>query len=643
MFDFFRKHTRALQFVLVLLIFPSFVFFGIQGYDRFSEGGNTTVAKVAGHDISQAEWDAAHQAQIDRVRQQMPNVDAKLFDTPELRQQSLDALVRERVLLTAADKLHLVTTEGRLERIFKTDPQFASIRDADGFLSKDFLVSQGMSSEMFAFRLRQDMSQRQVLAGMSGSAIAPATATASAFDALFQQREVQVQRFDTKEQTGKVNVTDADIQAYYKDPAHAAEFEAPEQSSIEYVVLDIEVLKKGVSVSDDELRKYYAENETRYTVPEERRASHILVKADKDAPADERAKAKAKAQSLLDELKKPGTVFADLARKNSDDPGSAAKGGDLDFFSRGAMVKPFEDAAYALKPGETSGLVESDFGYHIIRLTELRGGQKRGFDAVRPEIEDEVKKQLAAKRFAEAAVDFTNMVYEQSDSLKPVVEKFKLELRTAKDVRREPAAGAAGVLANPKFLAALFSKDAIDNKRNTEAVETAASQLVSGRVVAHAPAHQLPLAEVSAKVREKVVLVQAAALARKLGEERLAALRKEASATMAEAPLVVSRAQSRDLPRAVVDAVLKAPAATLPTFVGVDLGAEGYAVAKLVKVLGRDPAAADAKATQTQYAQSWADAESQAYLKALKTRYKAEVIATPAASGSDGAASAATR
>ena len=642
MFDFFRKHTRVLQFVLVLLIFPSFVFFGIQGYSRFTGGGNQAVAHVAGRGITQAEWDAAHQNQVERIRRQMPGADVKLFDTPEMKNQSLDALVRERVMLAAADKLHLVTTDDRLQRLFTSDPQFASLRNADGSVNKDALAGLGMSSEVFAQRLRQDLSLRQVVLGLTGTGFAPVSATSAALDAMFQQREVQVQRFDAKDQVAKVAPTDADIEAFYKDPKNAAQFDAPELASIEYVVLDIDALKKGITVSDDELRKYYAENESRYIAPEERRASHILIKADKSAPADERAKAKAKAQALLAELKKPGTVFADLARKNSDDPGSAEKGGDLDFFSRGAMVKPFEDAAFALKPGATSELVESDFGYHIIRLTSVRGGDKRSFDAVRAEIDDEVKKQLAQKRFSELAVEFTNMVYEQSDSLKPVVDKFKLELRSAKDLKRAPAPDANGPLANPKFLAALFGNDAIKNKRNTEAVETGASQMVSGRIVQYTPAHQVPLAEVKAKVRDKVQQTQAAALARKLGEERLAALKAAPTTALSEPAQVVSRAQARDLPRPVVEAVLKAPAATLPAFVGVDLGSQGYAVAKLTKVLGRDPVAADATRAQSQYAQTFGDAESQAYYQALKTRFKVDTK-DAAAVLSEGAASGAAR
>jgi peptidyl-prolyl cis-trans isomerase D len=641
MFDFFRKHTRVLQFLLVLLIFPSFVFFGIQGYSGFSGDANASVAKVAGHNITRTEWEAAQREQMERVRRQMPNVDPKMFDTPEMKLQSLDGLVRERVMLVAADKLNLVTTDDRLQRVFSADSQFAFMRNPDGSINKDVLSAQGMSSELFAQRLRQDLTLRQVMLGVSGTAFAPVSVTAAALDAMFQQREVQVQRFEAKASLEKVAPTDADIEKFYKDPANALQFQAPEQASIEYLVLDLDTLKKGITVSDEDLRKYYTENQKRYTTPEERRASHILIKAEKSAPEADRAKAKAKAEGLLAELKKNPTAFTELARKNSEDPGSAEKGGDLDFFGRGAMVKPFEDAAFGLKPEELSAVVESDFGYHIIKLAAVKGGEKRSFESVRAELENEVKTQLAQKRFAEVAVEFTNMVYEQPDSLKPAADKFKLELRTAQNVKRSAAPGATGALANPKFLEALFGTDALRNKRNTEAVEIAPSTMVSGRVLQYAAAHQLPLAEVKTRVRERLATVQAAALARKLGEERLAALRAAPDTALTEPVQLVSRAQPREVPSTVLDALLKAPAATLPALVGVDLGELGYAVVKVSKVLGRDPVAADAVQGQTQYAQAWGDAESQAYYGALKSRFKVEIKAD-ALKVADAAASAAS-
>jgi peptidyl-prolyl cis-trans isomerase D len=639
MFDFFRRHTRVLQFVLVLLVFPSFIFFGIQGYSRFAGNDQQTVAKVAGQGISQVEFDNALRERVDRARRQMPGLDAKIFDTPEMRRLALDALIRDRVLIVAADKLHLAPTDERLDRLFKSDPQFAQLRNPDGSLNRDTIAALGLSSEGFAERLRDDIARRQVLQGLTDSVIAPAAAASAALDAMYQQREVQVQRFDTKDYLAKAAPTDSNIEAYYKDPANAAQFRSPEQESIEYVVLDPDALKKGVTVSEDELRKYYTENEKRYTTPEERRASHILVKTDKDAPKGERDKARAKAEALLAEVRKNPSPFAEVAKKNSDDEGSAAKGGDLDWFSRGAMVKPFEDAAFGLKPGETSGIVESDFGFHIIQLTGVRGGQKKSFDEVRPEIEAEIRSQLAQKRFSDAATEFGDTVYEQPDSLKPVADKWKLEIKKADRVTREPAPGTTGPLGSATFLEALFSSDTIKNKRNTKAIDIGANQLASGRVVQYTPAQQLPLADVKERIRSLLASVQAAALARKAGAERLAAARAAPATALSENTQIVSRAQPRSLQPNLLDAVLKAPVATLPALVGVDLGVQGYAVVKITKLWGRDPSVGDPKQAKSQYAQVWGDAAAQAYYAVLKSRYKVTINNSALASDASTSAS----
>lgn len=633
MFDFVRKHNRLFQFLLLILILPSFALVGMQGYTSFMDGSRSTVASVDGRAITQTEWDNAHRNQVERMRAQMPNVDLKMFDTPEIKRRALDELVQERALQAAAAKQHLFVSDERIDMVFKRDPQFAFMRQADGTINKAVLAAQGMSSQGFVERLRQDMTLRQVGAGVSASPFVTVADATVAFDALLQQREVQLQRFDAKDFAAKIEPSDAEIEAFYKDAANAAQFQLPESAQIEFVVLDLEALKKDVKVNEDDLRKYYEENASRYTVAEERRASHILITADKSAPAAERAKAKARAEELLAQVRKNPASFAEIAKKNSDDKGSAEKGGDLDFFTRGAMVKAFEDAAYALKQGEISNVVESDYGYHVIQLTGLRGGDKKSFDAVRAEIENEVRKQLAQKEFAQAAENFSNTVYEQADSLKPVVDKLKLTVQTA-TVQRKPAPGAAGPLASTKLLDAVFGNDALRNKRNTEAVETAPSQLVSARVVQHNPVRLQPLAEVKPKVRELLVKRLATAQAVKAGQERLAALQKDPAADAAAlgAATVVSRAKPGELSRKVLDGVLSADASKLPATIGIDTGEGSYVVARINKLLPRDPAVIDDKRMTQQYAQAWNRLEEHAFIEALKTRLKVQIQAGAAAS-----------
>jgi peptidyl-prolyl cis-trans isomerase D len=315
-------------------------------------------------------------------------------------------------------------------------------------------------------------------------------------------------------------------------------------------------------------------------------------------------------------------------------------GGDLDFFARGAMVKPFEDAAYAMKQGEISNVVESDFGYHVIELTGIRGGDKKPFESVRAEVDAEVRKQLAQKRFTELAEQFTNTVYEQSDSLQPAADKLKLTIQTA-TVTRKPAPNATGPLASVKLLEAVFGNDALRNKRNTEAVETATSEMTAARVVQYNPARMQALADVKPQVREQLVRKLATAEAIKAGQARVAALQKTPADTAGLAePVLVSRAQPHELSRKVLEAVLSADAAKLPAVVGVDAGEGVFIVARIDKLLPRDPAVIDTTRLAQQYAQAWSNAETQAYYNALKTQVKATVkVALPA----DSTASAATQ
>ena len=628
MFDFVRKHTKIMMGLMFLLIIPSFVLFGIDGYNRMREKGEAA-ARVGGQDISQGEWDSAHKAQSDRMRAQAPNVDVKMFDTPQARYATLESLVRERVLAQAADKFKLITSDARLARDLQEDPTIASLRRPDGKLDmeryRQLAASQGMTPEGFEARVRHDLSVRQVEAGLVNTSFSAAGAADVALNAFFERREVQIANFLSADFAAKVAPTEAELETFYK--ANQAMFQAPEQASIEYVTLDLDAVQKSITIREADLKSYYDQNAARLSGNEERRASHILINAAKEAPAADRQKAKARADELLLQVRKAPDSFAELARKNSQDTGSAANGGDLDFFARGAMVKPFETAVFAMKKGDISEVVESDFGYHIIKLTDLKTPKQRSFEELRAGIETDLKTQQAQRKFAETAEAFTNGVYEQSDSLKPVADKLKMEIKSVANVTRTPAAGVTGVLANPKFLTAIFGPDATQKKHNTEAVETGPNQLTAGRVTTYLAARTVPFADVRAVVRERVVAARAAELANKEGADKLAAWKAAPASAVLPAAVVLSRDQAQNIAPQVMAAVLRADASTLPTLVGVDLGGRGYAVVRINKIAARPaPTPEAAKQDRNQYAQWWTAAENQAYYGLLKERFKAEIM-----------------
>ena len=627
MFDFIRTHNRLLFLVLVLLIFPSFVFFGVQGYNM-GDGATSAVARVDGRKVTRAEFDAFHRNQSERMRQ--AGFDPKLLDSPEMRKESLDALIRDRVLYAAAQDQKLTVTDDALRRAILRIPELAQLKAADGSIDigayKAFLSQRGYTPEAFEASLRQDALLQQVLAG--GASQVPATAAPArvAAESVLQRRKIQLQVFEAKDYSAKVSPTPEQLDEHYK--RNEASYRTSEQAVIEYVTLDAEALKKGVAVTPEQAKQYYDQNVARYTAIEERQAAHILIVAEAQASAEQKKAAKEKAESVLAEVRKSPDQFAALAKKHSQDPGSAEQGGDLGFQRREAWVPPFANAVFAMKPGEISNLVETDFGYHIIRLQAVRGGERKPFEAVRAEVENEIRTAQAQKLYGESTDAFGNTAYEQSDSLQPLVDKFKLEKKTA-TVSRVPMPGTPTPLDSAKLLDAVFGDDVLKNKRNSQAIETGRSTLTVARLVEHKPSRVRPFDEVKDQVRASYVEQQAAELARKDGEARLEQV-KAASGDAAGlgAAVEVSRTKLDAAPFEVVRASLEAPL-PLPQSLGVPLGPRGYAVVRVIEAL---PPAADAPEIAQltpRYTEAWAQAQSAAYVEALKKRMGTEILVDP--------------
>lgn len=636
MFEAIRKHSKVVMGVLFLLIIPSFVLFGIDG-NYFSEK-SPVVASVDGKDITQNEWDNAHRLESDRIRAQTPGIDGKLLDSPQARYAALERLVRDRVLRAAAQDMHLAVSDARLAHELQSIPAIAALRNPDGSLDaqayRSLVGAQGLTPEGFEAQMRADLSVGQVLGGVVSTAFASPAESDLGMDALLQRREIQVARFDAGDYAGKVVATDADLQAFYQ--ANTRVFRQTEEASIEYVVLDVDALKAGISVNEDDLRTYYKENQDRLVGKEERRASHILINAPKGEPAAAREKAKKQADELLAQVRQNPSSFATVAKKYSQDPGSAPNGGDLGFFTRDAMVKPFEEAVFSMRKGEISDVVETDFGYHVIMLTDVKTPRQPSFEELRPSLEAELRQQQAQRKFAEVAETFANTVYEQPDSLQPVADKLKLKIHTATGVTRMPAPGEKGALASPRLLEALFQPDSVQSKRNTEAIEIGNSTLAAARITAYQPAMTLPLDKAREQVRSLYVADKSAELARQEGQARLAAWKASPDgAAGLSAPVTVSRDRPQNQPRAVVDAALRAPTDKLPAWTGVDLAGQGYAVLKVNRIVPRDASdEATARMEREQYLQLWVSAEAQAYYELLKQRFKVQIKAPrPAAQG----------
>ena len=623
MFDFVHKNKRLLQIILGLMIIP-FAFFGLESYTR-SGAGADEVANVAGRPISQREFSEELRQQMQRLQGLLGrNFDTSTFDTPQARADLLEGLINREVLAMAAAKANLTVGDEQLRELISGIQAF----QVNGQFSKEqyktLLAAQNMTEAQFEARLRYDLALSQLNRSLAGSAI-QSRAVAERLSRLEEQkREIAEAVIPVQPFLAQVKLDDARLKAYYE--ANLAAFRSPELVKAEYVLLSAEQLGTQEQVSDAELKAAYEARAAQYRQDDQRRASHILIQVPADAkPADKEA-ARKKAEGLLAELKKSPGKFAELARLNSQDPGSAEKGGDLGFFSRGMMVKGFEDVVFKLKSGETSGVVETEFGFHIIRVTAVQPGKTRSLDEVRAELIKELGKQKGGRRFAEAAEAFSNLVYEQSDSLKPAAERFKLQVQRTDWLSRTPTQ-AEGPLANPKLLDALFGADSVQNKRNTDAVEVAPNVLVSARVLEHKPAAQLKFEEVRVDIESRLRQEEAAKLAQAEGAARLEKLKAGGdTGTKWSATRVVGRRDgASNVPRDALRQILAADAGKLPAYVGTATEA-GYVIYRVSKLIEAEAGGEDQKKALLARLEGQAGSEQfDAYIAGLRSRSKVEI------------------
>ncbi|MBW7900180.1 MAG: SurA N-terminal domain-containing protein [Rhodocyclaceae bacterium] len=625
MFDSVRNNKKIVQGFL-FLIAASFTLYGVDSYVRGTDVSDE-IARVGDSKIMRNEFQQAWRDQMDREREQQgANFRPDRFDTPETRLAIANALVDRRLILLEAMSGRLGASNALLAEIIGSMP---SLQDENGRFSQsryeEAVRRQGMTVEQFEAQLRHDLTMQQLVGAVGDTGIVSAASAETLLRIQSEERQVAEVRILPEQFADDVKLADGAAKKFYDENPKL--FELPERVRAEYAVLSLDSLLAQTQVSEDEIKQWYDDRQDAYQQAEERRASHILITVAADAAGAEKEKAQARAEEILAEVKKNPAGFADLARRHSQDPGSAAGGGDLGFFGRGMMVKPFDDAVFALKEGEISGLVQSDFGYHVIKLTGIKPGRQRPLAEVRGEIESELRRQAAQRRYAEAAEAFTNTVYEQSDSLAPAVEKFGLKIEQSQFVPRNPPAQALpslGRLGNERLLEALFSEDAIKHGRNTEAIEVAPNVLVSARVVEHQPASVRPFESVSGDIEKMLLAQETTAAARARGEETLARLQGGEDQVKWALVKSVSRLQGRQVPPAAMQAIFRADVSKLPAYVGVDLPNNGgYALYKIIGVKPLDKIDPDKRrALQADYTMVVAQEDFAAYLAGLRKRHK---------------------
>src|SRR5262245_37063585 len=617
MFDLVHKNKRIIQIFLGLIAL-TFATWGIESYTRM-RGGRDTVATVNGLEISAREFDEELRRRHDQLRQALgANYDPSQFDTPEMRRSLLEALVSQRLVASAAYDARLTVTDEVLIDAIHSIPAF---KGPDGNFSRETYESvlrqqsPPMAPAQFESRLRYELALTQLARAVGESAIPSRTVSGRLAALEAQQREISEFRILAEQFLPQVKIDDAKVKAYYE--ANQAQFQTAERVKAEYVVLSAQAIAAQEEVKPEEVRSQW---ESAYG-PKLR----------------EREEARKKAEAIAAAVRKNPASFAEVAKKESQDPGSREAGGDLGFAPRGSFVKAYEDTLFRMKEGQISDVVESEFGFHILQLTGVRkqdGKEERRsshilipapadakpFEAMREQVEAELKKARAQRRFNEAADSFQNMVYEQPDSLKPAAERFKLKIETSGWITRA-GPEERSPLANRKLLSALFSQDALVNKRNTDAIEVAPGTIVAARVVEHQPAAQRKFEEVKDDIAAMLRRQEAAELARKEGAAKLEQLRKGAGENIKWGPAkIVARRETKNLPLEVLRPVMSADVSKLPAFVGLPVGDAGYMLVRISKVVEGD--AKQAGDPLPRAAAVSGAAQYEAYLESLRKQAK---------------------
>lgn len=574
MFDFVQEKKWVVQVVLAAIIL-TFAVWGVSSYRN--SGDAEPVADVNGEKIGQQEFDNALEQQRQRLREMAgSSYDPSIFDRPEVKRSVLENLVARHLLVADARDIRLVPNDEQIAQVlvgigaFQQDGKF----DKQRYLAA--LSARGLNQREFEASLSQDIAVQRLTDSYTRNGYAADTVAERLIRLNEQQRSVSVANFGASDFIKQVNVSDAEISAYYGK--NAGEFQLPEQASVEYVVFSADSLQSTISVGEEEVNSYYKEHIAEFETQEQRQAAHILIAAGMQAPEAEKQAAKKRAEQILQQIKQSPAKFSALAEQYSQDPGSAAKGGDLGVFGRGAMVKPFEDSVFSLKVGEVSGLVQSDYGFHIIKLLAVHPVQTQALGEVRPGILQRLKSQRASDKFAELADKFNNAIYEQSDSLQPAAELVGATVQRGMRLSKGQTPDA---LWTEKALQAVFSEDVVKNKRNTTAIEIAPNTLLAARIAEYKPASVKPLAEVAASIRQKLQQTQASELAAKQGATVLAQLQRgETSSLSWKSVQNITRAQHGGIAPELAQEVFRADIAKLPAYVGIK-GQDGFALARI--------------------------------------------------------------
>jgi len=577
--------------IILGFLVVAFAFFGLNSYLQTDVVNYAAV--VNGQEISPGQQQRTYDLLRRRMEEQLGQAfDPGLLDDDMLKATALQQLINQTLTLQAADSEGFAASN---EQVAARISAVEAFRE-DGVFSKEkyeqVLGYQGIRPAEFEQNLKQDIINSQFTSGISATAATPKQSLSQAFVLEGQQRRFKYLLLPLSTFSSSVVVSDEEIATYYE--ANADAFMTPEHVRAQYLELNVATLDPGIEVDEQAIQALYDEQASNYVTPEERHARHILIRLSADADDAATTAALERAYSVVSRLD-AGEEFAALAKELSDDPGSAANGGDLGFFGRGIMAPEFENAVYELQPGELSKPVKSPFGFHVIELVEIRPEEATPLAEVRDELTDQLLSAERGDLFYEKSETLSNIAFEQPDTLQGAADELELEI---KDTGWVSANDGTGIAAHDSVREAVFSEDVLDNGNNSAAIEIGTDHVIVLRVLERQEAARQPLDAVREQISQLIKDEKARALAAAKGKQLIADLQAGDTTLASIAATESLEVQTTELitrnvsePAAAVVAAafaVRTPATDQPVHEGVMSASGDYIIVALEEVKAGD-------------------------------------------------------
>ena len=489
-----RTQTTFAKVILVIIIIP-FALFGIDSY-LSSVGSNVSIASVNDEPITSQELQKTERQLMAQIMSQDENTDTKIFETIEFKKAVLDKLITTKLINQEIKNSEFYISDSQVGTYISGMPEFRKNGKFSQEQYDEVLKINNLTPKKFDDRIKSDLGTQQVKDSLRKLFYIPKNKIQHLVDLAYQKRDVSIYELKQNNFKDKIDLSDSALRKVYEESKSS--FMRPDQVKIKFIIYSVAGIVPNIKVTDKEVKDYFNNNINKYQAEQQRRAKHILFTVGSNMPGEDIKKIETKAQNILNEIKKNPKTFNKNAEKYSQDSESSKDGGDLGFFSRGDMTKVFEDTVFSMSKNQISELIKTEFGYHIVMLTDIKGKEVK-FKTVKNQIKGELIFNKAIAEYGSNAENFSNIVYEQSENLQAAANKFALKIEDSEWLSFEDA---KKFFNNEAFAQAIFDKNAIDEKKNISAIEASPNNLVAARVIDFRPSASKSFDEVKIKIKD---------------------------------------------------------------------------------------------------------------------------------------------